>query len=102
MLEWIIIGVMIVIALFVLRVKHFKHRFYVIFLIILIVFFYVSVSRVVSENSLNLRTFDGLMSAGKIYFSWLVHAAGNVKTISGNVINLDWKGNLTKVNITGK
>ena len=95
MLDWIVIGLLIVIALFFAKVKHIRHKFFAIGVIILIIFFYVTVSKVIREKNVDITTFNGILIAGKIYFSWLLHAGENVKTVVGNVIKMDWVGNST-------
>ena len=95
-ISWIIVVILIVLALVVVKVRHIRHKTFIFIVLILLVFFYISVSRVISSQNLNLGTFDGIMTAGKIYFSWLVHAGGNAKIIVGNAIKMDWVGNATK------
>jgi len=50
---------------------------------------------IIKENNMNLKSFDGIVGAGKLYFSWLGHAFENSRSILGNVIKMDWVGNST-------
>ena len=96
MVNWIIILVLAVLIMVFFKAKDFKHKFYTIFVIVLLIFFYSSFSSVVSDKKVDLKTFDGVTTAGKLYFSWLGYIFNNVKVISGNTIKMDWSGNSTK------
>lgn len=95
MIEWLVIGVLIVIALAFAKMRHVKHRTFAIFVVILLVFLYLSVSSVMKESTANLKSFTGWVSVGKTYFSWLANAGVNVKNVVGHAIKMDWAGNLT-------
>lgn len=95
MLDWIIIGILIILALIFAKMRHIKHKFFAIGVIILIIFFYVSMSNVLKNQKVDLKTFNGIIMAGKLYFSWLGHAAVNVKNVAGNAVKMDWAGNST-------
>lgn len=91
----VIIGVLVVVFLIILKVRHTKHRFFALILVLLLVFFYLTATSLFSDKNIDFKSFDGWMSAGKIYFSWLWHAGGNAKTIAGNAVKMDWAGNST-------
>ncbi len=95
MLNWIVIGMLIVLFLIALRFKHLKQKAFLIAIILLALFFYISASKVIKTESINLKTFDGVVSAGRIYFNWLIHLGGNVKTLGGQAIKMDWVWNET-------
>ena len=99
-LNWIIIAILIVLVLMFLKFRHIKHRLFAVLLIVLLIFFYTTATKLFSEQQINLKSFDGIVSAGKIYFSWLGHAVKNIVEVTNNVIKMDWAGNLT--NLTGK
>jgi hypothetical protein len=64
---------------------------------LLIGFFVITLGYVLSrpDVSANLSSFDGVMSALKIYVTWIGTIFNKATTISGNVINTDWTSNLT-------
>jgi hypothetical protein len=95
LISWIIVGVMILVILFFLKFKHFGHRTLIVILLIMILFVYLTASRIVSENNVNMKSFDGVVQAGKLYFSWLGQVGGNLKSLTGNAIRMDWGGNST-------
>ncbi|MFH1365434.1 MAG: hypothetical protein ABIH28_02535 [archaeon] len=86
----IVIGVWLLIEL-----KRMRHKLFAIFLIVLIIFAYMSFSVVIKNNSVDLKTIDGLTKAGKVYFAWLGSAFGNIKAITTSAIKMDWAGNQT-------
>ncbi len=88
-----IIAVVIIIIWLVIEMKRFRHKMFAIFLIVLILFTYISFTIVLKEQNINLKTIPGIMEASKLYFSWLGHLFVNLKTITINVIKLDWVGN---------
>jgi len=95
MLNWVIIAVLILLIFTFLRFKHLKHKIFAILIILFVLFFYLSASRIISESNIDLASFDGIVKAVKIYFAWLVNAFENLRTVVGNAVKMDWKGNLT-------
>lgn len=93
LIGWWFILVLIVLIFVVLKFKHIKHKFFLIFMILVILFLYVSLSNVLSNTEANLTSFSGIAKAGKVYYGWLVHAFGNVKSLTGNVLKMNWSVN---------
>ena len=91
----IVIVLLIVIVWVFLEAKRAKHKLLAIFLIILILFGYFSVSYVFRDKVVDYKSVSGLIQAGNVYFSWLGYAFGNVKTITANTIKMNWEGNVT-------
>jgi CHASE2 domain-containing sensor protein len=89
---WLLILVIVVlfVASKLIHFKHAKHKIFILLMILLIAFLYFSFTTVVQSHSIDLKTASGVFSASKIYFSWLGNAFNNVKTVSGNVIKMDW------------
>ncbi|MFA4953044.1 MAG: hypothetical protein WC584_02375 [Candidatus Pacearchaeota archaeon] len=83
-----------VIAIYVLvELKRFRHKIFAILLIALILFVYLTAIYVFKGKDVNLKTASGFIEGVKIYFSWLLSAFGNLKTITANAIHMDWGGN---------
>ncbi len=102
----IILGILLVIVvlLVLFKFKELRHQFSLIFIVLLVLFLLLSVGTVFTKNKIDLKTFDGVLLAGKLYFSWLGSMFNNVVHISGYAINQEWDiGNSTQVtNITAK
>jgi len=77
------------------KAKRIQHKVYTIAMILLIVFFYTTGSKVIADNNLNIQTFEGLVTAGRLYLNWLGHVFTNTKTVLGNALKMDWTGNTT-------
>ena len=85
-----VIGIVIVAIWIVIELKRMRHKVFAIFLIALIIFSYISITYVLKGKDVDLKTTSGLIKGIKIYAGWLASAFGNIKTITSNVINMDW------------
>jgi hypothetical protein len=72
-----------------------QHKLYAILVILLVIFFYTTTSRLVQQNNIDVKTFDGMVIAGKLYVNWLGHVLSNTKALIGNALKMDWIGNTT-------
>lgn len=89
-ITWIVVGILIVIAFIFLRVKHFKHKVIAVVLILLLMFLYVSFTRVVKDEEINLKSAGGIEKAVKLYFVWLGSAFNNLRGLTGHAVKMDW------------
>ena len=88
----LIISILIIAIWMFVELKRARHKMFAIFLILLILFSYISFNLVLAGKNINYGSIDGIKEAGGIYFAWLGSVFGNVKTITGNAIKMDWKG----------
>jgi len=95
-ITFFIVAALIIAIWLLIEVKRFKHKIFAIFLICLILFTYLSFSYTLSGQDINLKTIPGLTEAGKLYFVWLGSMFNNLKVVTANVIDMNWKGNVTK------
>lgn len=87
-----------IIAIWILiEIKRLKHKVFAVFLILLILFTYISFSVVLKNQDINVKTVPGAIEAGKLYFSWMGSMLGNLKSITMYAIKKDWKGNETTI-----
>jgi len=91
-----IVAALIIAVWVLIEIKRFKHKIFAIFLILLILFTYLSFSYALSGHDINLKTISGISEAGNLYFVWLGSMFSNLKTITAKAIDMDWKGNRTK------
>lgn len=68
----------------------FKHRFFAIFLIVLLLFTYFSFTFVLGNKNLDLSSWNGIKQAGAVYYSWLSSVFVNFKTLTTNAIHMNW------------
>jgi len=88
---FIIMAVVIVAIWILIEAKRMKHKVFAIFLILLILFAYISFAAVLRNNDIDLKSTSGLTTAGKLYYSWLVGVFHNIKSITGYAFKQDWK-----------
>ena len=96
----IVIFVIILAIWLIIEFKRMRHKIFAIFLIVMILFFYVSAAWVFRGQNVDYKSVSGLTKAGKVYFHWLGSSFGNVKTITANAIKMDWKSPSNVKNFT--
>lgn len=89
-MNWIIIAALIIFAFALLRIRHIKHKVFLIALIMILLFFYTTSSQVLSQHDINWKSVSGAEKAIKIYFTWLVGAFDNLKVLTANAVKMDW------------
>jgi len=94
-MNWLIIVALVILGFAFIKMRHIKHKFYLIILLVVILFVYVSATRVLSNKNFDFRSASDIGSAVKLYFSWLGSVGGNFKNIVGHVISMDWNLNKT-------
>lgn len=90
MISWIVIGILLVVGIFAIKMNHLRHRIFIVVLIVLALFLYSTLVLVDNRNDLNLSTSDGLFDALKVYNGWLANGFGNMKSLTGRAIGMDW------------
>ena len=73
-----------------MEVKRLKHKLFAIFLVMLLILGFVSTTYIFKNQDIDYATLPGIVTATKIYFSWLVSIFNNTKTITANAIKMDW------------
>ena len=91
----ILVVVLIAVIWLFIEFKRFRHKMLAVFLIVLILFTYISFSSVIRGKNIDLKTFAGIKEAGHLYVLWLGNAFKNVKVVTSNVINMNWNVNDT-------
>lgn len=89
------IAALVLAVWFLFGFKRFKHRLLAIFLIVLILFSFFSFSVAFKGEEISIKNISDLGRIAKIYFSWLGNLFGNVKTLTGQAVKMDWQGNKT-------
>ncbi len=90
-----IVAALIIAIWIIIEMKRVRHKIFAIFLIILILFLYISSTFVFKGHDIDFKTVSGMTTAAKLYFSWLGSIFGNIKSITTSAIKMDWKGNST-------
>ncbi len=95
MVNWVVIAILVFLVLLFLKAKTMQHKAYAILITIMLIFFYLTGAKIIAENNVDIKTFNGIVTAGELYFSWLGHVLQNTKVLVGNAVKMDWKGNIT-------
>ena len=91
------ITLIVVTAIWVLvELRRFRHKIFAIFLIVLIIFLYVTVSYVFKHNSVDIKTVPGVIKGTQLYFSWLGSAFNNLKFVTTNAVKMNWGSNSSR------
>jgi len=85
-----IVLILIVLIWVFIEFKRMKHKLFAIILIFAILFFYFSMAYVFSGANVDFKSYSGIKHATNLYTSWLFSAFGNLKSITGNAIKMDW------------
>ena len=94
-LGWFLVGLIIAIVLIVLKIVNKKQAIAVKIVIFLFLFFALTIGYAVIGRNADLTTLDGVLHAGKVYFSWLGSVFKNMAKISSYAFHQDWGLNLT-------
>lgn len=89
----ILIIVLVVAIWLIIEFKRFRHKILAVFLILLVLFTYFSFAAVIRDKGLDLKSFEGVKEAGRLYVLWIGNAFKNVKIMTANAINMNWKPN---------
>lgn len=90
MINWIIIIILVIVGIFAIKLNHLRHRFFIIILVLIALFFYVTVTFVSAKNNVSMNSYDGFMNGVRVYGGWLANGFQNTKAIVGNSIKMDW------------
>jgi|ETNmetMinimDraft_2_1059921.scaffolds.fasta_scaffold11807_3 hypothetical protein len=89
-INWLVIGILIVVGVIAIKVNHLKHKFFIVMLVLLALFLYSTIALVTEEEKLDLKTSEGLFEASKVYVGWLANGFSNLKELTGKAIKMDW------------
>ena len=87
----LVIAVLLIAIWVIFEVKRFRHKLFAIFLIVLILFTYLSFTAVLKGKDVDIKTVSGLKEAGSLYVSWLGSIFGNLRSITTHAVDMDWK-----------
>lgn len=89
-MNWLLIALLVIVVFLFLKYRELRHKLSFIVILILFLLLGLSFWNVYSTNHVDLGTFDGVVKAGKLYFSWLGGVLGNAKTLTAYAVKQDW------------
>ncbi len=105
MLTWWIIGVLAFVIFFAIFKSQdlvfvfgfIRKNLFPFFVIVILLFISFSFYRIYVNYDLNLKSFEGITMAGKLYFRWFLSIFDNFGKITGYAVNQDWVLNSTNI-----
>ena len=98
MLNWIIIGVFILIGTIVLQLEHHTRKFKAVIFAILGLVLYFSLVGMMSSNEVSIDSPSGIINAVYTYFGWIGETGTKLWDIGKDTTSL--VGNAIKLNVT--
>ena len=91
MVNFIIIGVIILLVILFFKITSFRYeRWWTYLIAILLIFLLFSFFNVAKSNDIDLSSFGGFASGLKSYTYWLISFGKDAASITGRVTNIDW------------
>jgi len=97
-INWVIIGIFVVIGLFVLKMEHHSRKIKVLLIAIIGFSLYFSVVGMMSSEKVDITSPRGIINAVYIYFGWIGETTTNLWNIGTDTVSL--VGNAIKLNDT--
>ena len=85
-----VVAILVVLVWVTIEIKRMKHKIFAIVLIGLILMAYFSLAVVFRGEEVDLASVSGLVSAGKLYFTFLGSVFSNLVALTSNAIKMDW------------
>lgn len=98
-LSWIILGMFVILVVLLLEFKDIKHRLFFFAMAGLIVFILSTFIYVALKGDASFTSFEGFISAGKMYMVWLDGFFSNMGKISAFAVKQNWGA--ISLNVTG-
>jgi len=96
MIQWIIIGVFILIGFWYLKMEHHTRKAKAIFIVIIVALLYFSMMGIFSSEEVNMTSPRGIVSGMYVYFGWVGQTMGNLWDIGVDTVRT--VGNSIKIN----
>jgi glucan phosphoethanolaminetransferase (alkaline phosphatase superfamily) len=88
-----VIALLIVAIWVIYGLKRIRHKFLAIFLIVLVLFSFLSFGFVFGQKKIPMDNISDLGNVVKLYFSWLGGVFGNFRTITADAVKMNWHEN---------
>ena len=97
MMNVLIIAVLLVLAMIVIKINPLRHKLFIIFVISLVLFLYLTLIMVNNRHDLDFRSTQGIIHSIKVYTGWLSNSFNNMLAITGHAGKMDWTNANTSV-----
>lgn len=90
---FLIICVFVFIFWMIIKIKKIQLKSIAFLILFLLLFIFITGVYSLSGMNVSLKSPSEIFEAGKLYMNWLSGAFDNIKSITANVIRMDWKIN---------
>ena len=97
-INWIIIGIFVIVGLFLLKMEHHSRKIKVLLIILIGFTLYFSIVGMMSSEKVDITSPRGISNAVYIYFGWIGQTATSLWDIGTDTVTL--VGNAIKLNDT--
>jgi hypothetical protein len=98
MINWIILGVFILLAFLLFRVEHLGKRIKIVILVLIGLLIYFSIMNLFVTEEVDLTSPRGIANAVYLYFGWMGRAVSNLWDVGAETVSM--VGNAIKFNMT--
>ena len=95
-LQWIVLGVFVLIAIVFLRAEHHTRKVKVIVIILIGFLLYFSIMGVFSSDKVDLTSPRGIVNGVYVYFGWIGNAITGLWDVGADTVGM--VGNVVKIN----
>ena len=88
--SWLVIAILIIVGVIAIKANHFRHKFFIIGLIVLALFIYTSIAAISDEEQTDLKSVQGWIKTAQLYVGWLANGFNTLQEITGQAIKMDW------------
>jgi len=96
MIQWIIIGVFVLVGFWYLKVEHQSRKVKAVVIVIIAALLYFSMMGIFSSEKVNMNSPRGIVNGVYVYFGWIGQTIGNLWDIGVDTVRT--VGNAVKVN----
>ena len=97
-IQWIIIGVFILIGLWYIKFEHHSRKVKIVILVLVGALIYFSMVGIFTSEQVSLNSPRGVVNAVYVYFGWIGQTAGSLWDIGSDTVSL--VGNAIKIDNT--
>ena len=92
-MEWLVIILILAAVYIFVKATNKGQNVWSYLIVVAAIFFIVTLVYVSTLPGVSLKSLNGLVELGKLYFSWLAQVGGNMFHLTGNAVKLDWGTN---------
>lgn len=95
-IQWIIIGVLVLLGIWFLKMEHHARKVKIVVLVVIIALIYFSMVGIFSSEKVDLTSPRGIINSVYVYFGWIGQTSSALFDIGADTVNL--VGNAIKIN----